>query len=721
MGEIVKQTGKEIVEMSTDWLGKKLTLTVNKVGFRTPGAVLVRYGDTVVLGSTTIGGLDREKDYLPLRVDYEERFYATGKISSSRFLKREGRPADEAILAGRLVDRAIRPLVDKKFHNETQVVMTILASDPSFRPDAIAMIAASASMLLAGVPFEGPIAGMRVGLDENGEFAAFLSRENLAENAMDLFVAGRAEKSGQRDVMMVEAGMKEIPEAKVADAIEWALENLAPALELQQKLVAKIGAKTVEFEPVALDEKIADAVDAYLPQFLTRELNVPYPERGPKLADLREKTRAHFAENYSEDEWLEVRGQYSEAIENAILREVRRGVLEDGIRPDGRAPRELRPISAEVDVLPQEVHGSSLFTRGLTQALNAVTLASLAQAQSVDTMEVSDGVRRYIHHYNAPGYTVGEVSRIGAPGRREIGHGYLAERALLPVLPSAEEFPYAIRSVTDIMSQNGSTSMAATCSSCLALMAAGVPLRKPVAGVAIGLISEKDASGHYGGGKYVLLTDMADQEDFGGDMDFKCTGTDAGVTALQMDIKAHGLPAQILREALVRARDGRMEIMQIMMNAISEPRAEISPFAPKIEKLLIAPEKIGAVIGKGGETINKITAETGVQINIAEDGLVTFAATDADAMRKALDWVRGLVEEPEVGKIYRGKVVGIKDFGAFVNILPGIDGMLHISQIADHRIDRVDDVLAMGQEINVKLTDIDQRGKLSLTMHDIAQ
>lgn len=721
MGEIIKQTGKEVIEVSTNWLGKKLTLTVNKVGFRTQGSVLVKYGDTVILGSASSGKVNENLDYFPLSIDYEERFYASGKISSSRFIKREGRPSDEAILVGRLIDRPVRPLFPKGYKNETQVVATVLSTDPSFRPDALAMIAVSTALLLTGAPFDGPVAGLRVGLDENGEFKAFLSRDELANGAMDLFVAGREIAPGKNGVMMVEAGMNEVPENKVADAIDWALDNLTQALKLQNELVEKVGVDKQEFELVKPNAGIQTEVDEFIKPFLTADLQVPYPERNPKLAEIRETAAAHFAEKIGEDEWAEQRGTYLEAIEKSIQNEVRHGIIEDGIRPDGRKLTEIRPLSAEVDVLPKEVHGSSLFTRGLTQALNTVTLASLSFAQLVDTMEVNDGKRRYIHHYNAPGYTVGEIKRIGTPGRREIGHGYLAERALLPVLPTEEEFPYAIRSVTEIMSQNGSTSMAATCSSCMALMAAGVPIRKPVAGVAMGLMVEKDAAGHYTDGAHYVLTDLADQEDFAGDMDFKCTGTDTGITALQMDMKVHGLPSSILREALGQARDGRMEIMKVMLAAIPEPRKELSPFAPKVESLQINPDKIGAVIGKGGEVIQKITGETGVQIDIAEDGLVTFATNDADAMKKAVDWVRGLVEEPEVGKIYRGKVVGIKDFGAFVNILPGIDGMLHISQIADHRIDRVEDVLALGQEVNVRLTAIDDRGKLSLVMKDIAQ
>lgn len=722
-GEYIKQTGKNVVSVKTQWLGRELSLTVNKVGFRTKGSVLVRYGDTVVLGSANAGDVNPNLDYFPLSIDYEERFYASGKISSSRFIKREGRPSDEAILVGRLIDRPIRPLFPKGYRNECQVVTTVLSMDPNFRPDAIAMIAASTALLLTGVPFDGPVAGLRVGLDENGQFTAFQSRETLEKGDMDFFVAGRKLATGENGVMMVEAGMNQIPEEKVADAIDWALENITPALELQNELIAKVAPEKQEYELVMPNDNIFAKVSQYLDGKITDALRVPYPERNPQVNEIRETMIDHFAETYDDaDEWAAVKNDYYEAFNKVLYAEVRGGIKNDGVRPDGRKLDEIRPLSAEVDILPAEVHGSSLFTRGLTQALNTVTLASLSYSQMVDTMEVTDGERRYMHHYNAPGYTVGEIKRLGTPGRREIGHGYLAERALTPVLPSKDDFPYAIRSVTEIMSQNGSTSMAATCSSCMALMAAGVPLKKPVSGVAMGLMVDQDEAHNYTkDGNFYVLTDLADQEDFAGDMDFKCTGTDAGITALQMDMKVHGLPAGILRTALQNAKIGRAKILDVMLAAIPEPRKELSPYAPKVESLQISPDKIGAVIGKGGEVIQKITGETGVQIDIGEDGLVTFATKDADMMKKAVDWVKSLVEEPEVGKIYRGKVVGIKDFGAFVNVLPGIDGMLHISQIADHRLDKVTDVLQMDQEVNVKLTAIDDRGKLSLTMKGVEQ
>lgn len=636
------QTGKDIIKVSTEWLGRELSLEVNHVGFRASGSVVVRYGDTVVLGMVNSGDVNPALDYFPLSVDYEEKFYASGKISSSRFNKREGKPSDEAVLVGRLIDRPIRPLFPKGYRNECQVVTTVLANDPAYRPDAVAMIAASTALLLAGVPFDGPVAGLRVGLDKDGKFKAFMSRDELETGKLDLFVAVKDQK-----VMMVEAGAKEASEEALIDAMKWVVENAQPALDLQRELIAKVQPAQQEYELTLPDEEIIGKVDEYMTDKLTDDLHIPYPERNPKVDVIKSEALEHFAADYTDEEWAEVETDYAEAIDMAVKKNVRQGIITEGVRPDGRKLDEIRPITCEVDVLPR-VHGSALFTRGLTQALNIVTLAPLSDSQLVDTMEVTDGERRYMHHYNAPGYTVGEVKRMGAPGRREIGHGYLAERALLPMLPSKEDFPYAIRSVTEIMSQNGSTSMAATCSSCMALMTAGVPLRRPVSGVAMGLMIDGDR--HY------VLTDLADQEDFAGDMDFKCTGTSEGVTALQMDMKVHGIDVDILSEALQRAKTARAEILAKMLAVIPEPRKELSPYAPKIEKLQIKTDKIGTVIGKGGETITKITSETGVQIDITEDGLVTFATNDAAAMQHAVDWVKSLVEEPEVGKIYHGKI-----------------------------------------------------------------
>ena len=705
---IINPSGKEIFSVTTELCGRPLSIEVNRVGFRTTGSVLVRYGDTVVLGSAQVGSRPVQLDYFPLSIDYEERFYAAGKISGSRFIKREGRPSDEAVLIGRLIDRPIRPLFPKGYRQEVQVVATVLSMDPDFRPDVVAMIAASSALMLTGTPFDGPVAGLRVGR-VNGEFKAFLTPEEREQSDLDLVVAGI--ESG---ITMVEAGAKEVSEEVIVDAMAWAHQMMQPAIQLQRELAAKVAPTPQEYELVLPDETIQQTADEWVDGKLGEQIRRPYPERNEVVNEIRWAFHEAMAEKLGlgAEEYDEVRDEYDEAFTLALHKDVRRGIVEDNMRPDGRALTEIRPLSSEVGLLPR-AHGSSLFTRGVTQGMNIVTLAPLSYAQLVDTMEVNDGERRYMHHYNAPGYTVGEVKRMGSPGRREIGHGYLAERALTPVLPSEEDFPYAIRSVTEIMSQNGSTSMAATCSSCLALMDAGVPLSAPVSGIAMGLMMDGDTP--------YVLSDIADAEDFAGDMDFKVTGTAKGITALQMDMKVHGLPVTVLRQAIEQSKAGRAFILDHMLSVLAAPREALSPYAPRIEKLKIDPDKIGAVIGKGGEVINKITSETGAEVDIKEDGLITIASPNGESIEKALAWIKSLVEEPEVGKIYEGKVVSIKDFGAFVNILPGIDGMLHISQLSDKRVGKVTDVLKEGQTVRVKLTEIDNRGRLSLTMKGIEQ
>ncbi|HET8690048.1 MAG TPA: polyribonucleotide nucleotidyltransferase [Candidatus Saccharimonadales bacterium] len=699
--------GQEIVKVKTDWLGRELSLEVGRVGFRTTSSVIVRYGDTVILGTAMVGSRPISgMDYFPLSIDYEEKMYAAGKISGSRFIKREGRPSEEAILIGRIIDRPIRPLWPKGYRQEVQGIASVLSMDPAFRPDMVAMVAVSAALSLTGAPFDGPVAGLRVGLDEKGDFKAFMSREDMENNQLDLVVAGT--KDG---IMMVEAGANEVGEDKLVQAMDWALKNMQPAIELQQELIKKLKPAALEYELVLPDESIQKEVDKWVEGKLGEDLRKPYPERNELIAVLRGQFHEAFEDKLGDD-YVELKAEYDEAFTKALHNDVRKGIVEHNLRPDGRELTEIRPLSSEVSILPR-AHGSSIFTRGVTQGMNIVTLAPLSFAQMLDTMEVTDGERRYMHHYNAPGYTVGEVRRLGSPGRREIGHGYLAERALLPVLPSAEEFPYAIRSVTEIMSQNGSTSMAATCSSCLALMDAGVPIKKPVSGIAMGLMMDDD--------KPYVLSDIADAEDFAGDMDFKVTGTEDGVTALQMDMKVHGLPVEILKAALEQGKQGRARILEHMLTTLAEPRNTLSPYAPQIEKIKIKPEKIGSIIGKGGETINKITAETGATVDIKDDGLVTVASSNLDSIKQAVDWIKSLVEEPEVGKIYEGPVVKIMEFGAFVNIMPGIDGMVHISQMAEGRVEKVTDVVKEGDIIRVKLTAIDERGRLSLSMKDAKQ
>ncbi|HXE09957.1 MAG TPA: polyribonucleotide nucleotidyltransferase, partial [Verrucomicrobiae bacterium] len=696
--------GKDIIKIETELCGQTLSLEVGRVGFRTSASVLARYGDTVVLGTAMVGTKPVTMDYFPLSVDYEEKMYAAGKVSGSRFIKREGRPSDDAILISRLIDRPIRPLWPKGYRHEVQGVATVLSMDPDFRPDMIAMIALSAALMLTGAPFDGPVAGLRIGLVD-GKFKAFATPEELNEGALDLVVAGT-----ENGVMMVEAGASEVPEEKVVEAIDFAFKTMQPAIKLQQELVKKVGVTEQEYTLVLPDADIQKQVNAWTEGKLGEDLRKPYPERNLLVAQLREEMHEHFKKELG-DAHEEVRDEYEEAFQSAIHKDVRDGIVNHGTRPDGRKPDEIRALNSEIGLLPR-AHGSSLFTRGLTQAFNIVTLAPLSYVQLVDTME-KEGERRYLHHYNAPGYTVGEVRRLGSPGRREIGHGYLAERAMTAVLPSEAEFPYMIRSVTEIMSQNGSTSMAATCSSCMALLNAGVPLKAMVSGIAMGLMMEGD--------KPYVLSDIADAEDFAGDMDFKVTGTPKGVTALQMDMKVHGLPVPVLKQALEQGREGRAFILKHMQSIISEP-AEMSPYAPRVESITINPDKIREVIGKGGETIQKITGETGTDIDIKDDGTIMIASPDGASIDAAKQWIKDITAEPEVGAIYYDKpVVSVMDFGAFVQIMPGKDGLVHVSEMKEERVGKPSDVVKEGDKVNVKLVAIDDRGRLQLSMKAAAR
>ena len=698
--------GKDIIKVETEWCGRTLSLEVNRVGFRTSASVIVRYGDTVVLGTAMVGKRPVTMDYFPLSIDYEEKFYAAGKISGSRFIKREGRPSDDAILIGRLIDRPIRPLWPKGYRYEVQNVASVLSMDPAFRPDMVAMVAASAALMLTGAPYDGPVAGLRVGITESGDYHAFMSLEELDTNVLDLVVAGN-----ETGVMMVEAGANEATEEQVIGAIAWAQENIQPAIKLQQELAKKVGVKAQEYELVLPNEDIQKAVDTWVDGKLGATLRKAYPERNEMVNTLRETFHADMEAKLGE-EYSDQKGDYDEAFTMALHKDVRKGIIADGVRPDGRKLSEIRPLSSEIGFLPR-AHGSSLFTRGMTQGMNIVTLAPLSYSQMVDTMEKQID-RRYMHHYNAPGYTVGEVRRLGSPGRREIGHGYLAERALTAVLPTEAEFPYTIRSVTEIMSQNGSTSMAATCSSVLALMDAGVPLKAPVSGIAMGLMID--------GKKPYVLSDIADAEDFAGDMDFKVTGTAKGITALQMDMKVHGLPVSVLKEALDKGKEGRAEILAHMISTIAEPKKELSPYAPRVESITINPDKIREVIGKGGEVIQKIVAETGAEIDIKDDGTVMIASPDGKSIQAAIDWIKSIVAEPEVGKIYENApVMSVMDFGAFVQIMPGKDGLVHVSEMSEERVEKPSDVVKEGDKVTVKLVAIDDRGRLQLSMKAAAR
>ena len=707
MSEIINPFGKKIIKLTTQFCGRELSLEVGRVGFRTSASVLARYGDTVVLGTAMVSPeAVQGMDYFPLSIDYEERFYAAGKISGSRFIKREGRPSDEAVLIGRLIDRPIRPLWPKGYRHEVQGVATVLSLDPDFRPDAIAMIAMSAAFMLTGVPFEGPVASVRIGL-KDGQPQAFLSAKEYDEGELDLVVAGTKDA-----IMMVEAGANEVSEEVIADALAYAHKAIQPAIDLQTALVKKIGVTPQEYQLVLPPEEIIKSVDDWTKGRLGKGLRAPYPERNDLVNRMRVQMHEHFTKELGEETFLAVKDDYDEALDMALHKDVRQGIMDEGVRPDGRQTTEIRPLSSQVGILPR-AHGSSIFTRGVTQALNIVTLAPLSYAQMVDTME-KEGERRYMHHYNAPGYTVGEVRRLGSPGRREIGHGYLAERALTAVLPPEADFPYAIRSVTEIMSQNGSTSMAATCSSCMALMDAGVPIKAPVSGIAMGLMTD--------GKKHVILSDIADAEDFAGDMDFKAAGTAKGITALQMDMKVHGLSVDILKQALLQGKAGRAEILKHMLSIIPQARKEMSPYAPRVEAITINPEKIREVIGKGGETINKIIAETGAEIDIKDDGTVMIASPDKNSIDAAIQFIRTLTAEPEVGKIYENcRVVSVLDFGAFVEILPGKEGLVHVSEMKEERVEKPSDVVKEGDKVTVKLVAVDDRGRLQLSMKAAAR
>jgi len=693
--------GKKIIKVETEFCGRTLSLEVGRVGFRTSASVLVRYGDTVVLGTAMVGDKPLSGfDYFPLSIDYEEKMYAAGKISGSRFIKREGRPSDDAILIGRLIDRPIRPLWPKGYRHEVQGVATVMSMDPSFRPDMVAMIAMSAAFMLTGAPFEGPVAGVRVGLVD-GKLQAFATAQQLGEG-LDLVIAGT--KDG---VMMVEAGANEVSEAQVVEALEFGQKAIQPAIKLQQELAKKVGVTAQEYELSLPDTDIQQRVETWLAGKLGSGLRAPYPERNDLVNKLRQSMHEHFAEEIGEDGWNESKHQYEDAFMLALHKDVRNGIVKENVRPDGRKLTDIRQLSSEVGLLPR-AHGSSLFTRGMTQAFNIVTLAPLSYVQLVDTME-KEGERRYLHHYNAPGYTVGEVRRLSGPGRREIGHGYLAERALDAVLPSEADFPYTMRSVTEIMSQNGSTSMAATCSSCLALMDAGVPLKRPVSGIAMGLMLDGD--------KPYILSDIADAEDFAGDMDFKVAGTEKGITALQMDMKVHGLSPKVLAQALEQGKAGRAEILKHMIATLPEARKEMSPYAPRVEAITINPDKIREVIGKGGETINKIIAETGAEIDIKDDGTVFIASPDKKSIDAAKMYIQSITAEPEVGKTYENcRVVSVLDFGAFVEIMPGKEGLVHVSEMAEERVNKPSDVVKEGDKVNVKLVAIDDRGRLQLSM-----
>lgn len=695
--EIIHPFGAKAQTFETDFCGRKLTIETGKMAFLADGAVTVRYGDTVVLGTAVVSNNPREGiDFFPLMIDYEERMYASGKISGSRFIKREGRASERATLSSRLIDRPIRPLFPKGFRNDVQGVATVLSSDLIYDPAMVGMIAVSTALMISGAPFDGPVAGVKVGLID-GKLIAFPTEEELLTSDLDLTVAGTKDA-----IMMVEAGANEVSEEVMIEALELAHKSMQPVIKLQEEIAKALAPKPKEFELYVAKDELIKKIDKFVENKLGAAVRHENQyTRHDAISNISAEVHEHFK---NDSDWN--KNDVQVALQKVLDYEIRRAILKDNARPDNRKTTEIRPISSQVGILPR-THGSALFTRGTTQVLNITTLASTSYAQLIDTMQ-EDTTKRYMHHYNFPGYSTGEVRPMRSPGRREIGHGALAERALAPVIPPVEDFPYTIRTVSEAIASNGSTSMASVCGSTLSLMDAGVPIKKPVSGIAMGLITDGD--------KFVILSDIQGTEDFAGDMDFKVAGTEDGITALQMDIKVKGITHEIMRKALTQAKEGRAHILGKMLEVLDKPRAELAPYAPRIYKVQISPETIKNVIGKGGETINKIIAETGVEIDIEDSGLVMIAATDAESAQKAIDWVKSLTQEAEVGKVYKGKVVKIMDFGAFVNIMPGKDGLVHISQLSDHRVDKVEDVVKLGDVINVKLMEIDPQGRLNLSI-----
>ena len=675
--------------------GRTLTMEIGKIAKQANGAVLVRYGDTAVVVAATGTKTPREGvDFFPLTVDFEEKMYAVGKIPGG-FIKREGRPAETAILTSRLIDRPIRPMFPEGYHNDVQIVATAVSVDPDNAPDIPAMIGASCALSISDIPFEGPIAGVRVGMID-GQYIINPTIEQAKVSRLNLAVAGTKDA-----ILMVEAGAKEISEDEMLDAIWFGHEEIKKLVEWQEKIMAEVGKPKMEvpvYEPPA---ELAAEIEAYGAEQLKAALmDANKLEREENVARIKAEIADAFMEKYPDNT-----KDVAYITQKLVKKIVRRTISVDKIRPDGRALDEVRPVTCEVGLLARP-HGSALFTRGQTQILNVLALAPLSEAQTLDGLGV-ELTKRYIHHYNFPPYSVGETKPLRSPGRREIGHGALAERALLPVIPSEEEFPYAIRLVSETLESNGSSSMGSVCASTLSLMDAGVPIKAPVAGVAMGLVKDGDY--------FTILTDIQGLEDALGDMDFKVAGTKNGITAIQMDIKIDGINKEIFKQALAQAKRGREHIMGIMLDCISEPRKELSKYAPKITTIHVDPEKISKIIGPGGKTIKKIVEETGAKIDIEEDGRVYIAAVNSEEAAKAIDMINGITAEAEVGKVYTGKVTRLMAFGAFVEILPGKEGLVHISQLSTERVNKVEDVVSVGDEIVVKVTEIDQKGRINLS------
>ncbi|HCE0074949.1 TPA: polyribonucleotide nucleotidyltransferase [Enterococcus faecium] len=684
----------------TTWGGRPLQIEVGKLAKQANGAVLVRYGDTVVLSAAVASKEAKDTDFFPLTINYEEKMYAAGKIPGG-FIKREGRPSTEATLTARLIDRPIRPMFAEGFRNEVQVTNIVMSVETDCSPAMAAMLGSSLALSISDIPFDGPIAGVEVGR-VNGEYVLNPTVEQAEQTDIELTVAGT-----KQAINMVESGAKEVSEEDMLGALLFGFDAIKELVAFQEEIVQAVGKEKMEVTLLQVDEvlkkEIFDASYATMKAAVMTEEKLAREDNIEQVKiDIREAYAEKFAGHEDEDHLLKEVKQITEDLEKDVVREL---ITIDKIRPDGRKLDEIRPLSSEVSLLPR-VHGSGLFTRGQTQALSACTLAPLGEHQIIDGLGVEVS-KRFIHHYNFPQFSVGSTGRAGSPGRREIGHGALGERALAQVIPSEEEFPYTIRLVAEVLESNGSSSQASICAGTLALMDAGVPIKAPVAGIAMGLVSD--------GENYTILTDIQGLEDHLGDMDFKVAGTKDGITALQMDIKIQGITEQILTEALTQAKQARMEILEELTSTIAAPREELSQYAPKIEMIQIEPAKIKDVIGKGGDTINGIIDETGVKIDIDQDGKVSIASADAEMIKKAIKIIEDLTKEVKVGEVYLGKVVRIEKFGAFVNLIKGKDGLVHISQLANDRVNKVEDVVKLGDEILVKVTEIDKQGRVNLS------
>ncbi len=681
----------------TEVAGRKLSLEFGKVAELANGSVIVRYGDTVVVTAATASAKPRDGiDFFPLSIDYEERMYAVGKIPGS-FLKREGRPSENAILTARVIDRPMRPLFPKDLRNDVSIVSTVMSVEQDNAPEFCAMIGASAAVSVSDIPFNGPIAAVYVGLID-GEFIINPTVEQREKSDLNLTVAGSLQK-----VVMIEAGANEVPEDVMYDAIMFAHEEIKKICEFIKGIQDEIGKPKFEYEHIVVNEEIFDDITAFATDMVKEALDTDDKAvRDENLKVVYEKVYENFEEKYPAEE-------FGQDIEDALYKLqktiVRRWLLDEGKRVDGRKIQQIRPLSSEVGLLPR-AHGSGLFRRGQTQVMTVATLGALGDAQIIDGLD-NEEYRRYIHHYNFPSYSVGETKPSRGPGRREIGHGALAERALVPVIPSEEEFPYAIRLVSEVLSSNGSTSQGSICGSTLALMDAGVPIKAPVAGISVGLVTE--------GERFITILDIQGLEDFFGDMDFKVAGTKKGITAIQMDLKIDGLTPEIIKNALTETRDARYYILdEVMLKAIAEPRAEVSQYAPKVIHIEIPVDKIRDVIGSGGKVIQKIVADTGAKIDIEEDGRVFISAPNSEMGEAARKIIEGIVKEPEIGEVYDGKVVRIMDFGAFVEFLPGKDGLVHISKLDKTRVEKVEDVVKIGDDIKVQVIEIDKMGRINL-------